>query len=379
VLSALNHREPDRVPVDLGGSIMTGIAALALIPLRRRLGLEERPPKVYELFQMLGEVETDLVERLGLDVLPVEPEALFFGIRRTRYKPWTLFDGTKALVPGAFDPEVDAKGNWLLHENGDRSKPVCAKMPKNGFYFDKVESQASSSSLPQPSLIEMEKKYRTPLRSGWVDFLAARASSLRPTGKALFLGAWLDFGPPAVGNTADWLCLMIENPAYVGRLFEIKAAADIQRLEQLHKALGDTVDVFGVDGADYGTQRSELFNPELFERFHFPYYRAVNAWVHSHTPWKTWDVEAFMRLNRPPHVVSGRERTGLLEPGAMQRARHGSASSQAGLWRADYLLGRRRGYPAHAALRHSGRGIQRSARAHPHLRPGRRVRLQPGP
>ena len=110
VLKALNHEAPDRVPLDLGSSMMTGIMAQALDRLRRHLGLEPRRVKVYEVFQMLGEVEMDVVERLDLDVLPVQPPVLYFGLRRDGYKPWTLFDGTEVLMPGQFDVEIDGDG-----------------------------------------------------------------------------------------------------------------------------------------------------------------------------------------------------------------------------------------------------------------------------
>ena len=108
VIAAIEHREPDRVPVDLGATIMSGIMAQPLAALRRHLGLEARPPRVYEVYQMLGEVEQDLIERYGVDVLPVEPAAMFFGIRRENYKPWRLFDGTEVLVPGGFQVEIEA-------------------------------------------------------------------------------------------------------------------------------------------------------------------------------------------------------------------------------------------------------------------------------
>ena len=107
VIAAIEHREPDRVPLDIGGTIMSGITVKALVNLRRALGLEDRLPKVYEVFQMLGEVEPDLVEALGIDVLPVEPSSLFFGLRREHYKPWTLFDGTRVLMPGQFNVDID--------------------------------------------------------------------------------------------------------------------------------------------------------------------------------------------------------------------------------------------------------------------------------
>ena len=88
VLKAINHEEPDRLPVDLGGSIVAGIMAGALDRFRRHIGMEERPVEVYETYQMLGRITPDLVEKLGLDMLPVEPEATFFNHLPNRdFKP----------------------------------------------------------------------------------------------------------------------------------------------------------------------------------------------------------------------------------------------------------------------------------------------------
>ena len=107
VKKALNFEEPDRVPLDLGGTTTSGIMAQALDRLRKYLKLEKKPVKVNEVLQMLGEVEMDVVEKLGIDILPVEPLVRFLGLKRERYKPWKLSDGTDVLVPGDFEVEVD--------------------------------------------------------------------------------------------------------------------------------------------------------------------------------------------------------------------------------------------------------------------------------
>lgn len=288
VIAAIERREPDRVPLDIGGTIMSGITVKALVNLRRALGLEDRLPKVYEVFQMLGEVEPDLVEALGIDVLPVEPSSLFFGLRREHYKPWTLFDGTRVLMPGQFNVDIDEHGGWLLHDEGDPAKPVVAAMPKDGLYFDFLGDQSMHMDFTPPPLAEIERAWRWPIPAERLDRLAAEAARLRPTGKALLLGSWHDFGPAGVGNSADWMCLLASDPAYCARLMAIKAERDIERLEQLRAAVGDSIDILGVDGADFGTQRAEMFSPETFEQVHFPYYKAVIGWVRSHTSWKTW-------------------------------------------------------------------------------------------
>ncbi len=288
VLAAIEHREPDRVPLDMGGTIMSGIMALSLIALRKALGLEKRLVKVYEPYQMLGEVEWDVVEALGIDVLPVEPDALFFGLSRRDWKPFALWDGTEVLVPGRFRVETTEDGSWLLREGGDPNGRPVGIMPKNGYYFDHVGDQTLHDDFVPPPLHDLEQQCRTLMPDAKLEFLVQKAERLRLTGKALLLGIWHDFGPPMVGNVPDWLCLMASDPEYVDRLFALKTEADLRTLERLWKGLGDRIDILGIDGADFGTQRSGMFSVELFERFYEPYYTRINSWVHSHTPWKTW-------------------------------------------------------------------------------------------
>ena len=54
VRTALNHREPDRVPVDLGAHRSSGIAAIAYHKLRTYLQLPEKPVRVYDMVQQLA-------------------------------------------------------------------------------------------------------------------------------------------------------------------------------------------------------------------------------------------------------------------------------------------------------------------------------------
>lgn len=52
----LAFEEPDRVPIDIGGSNCTGICVDEYVELTRTLGLALNPPKVYEPFEMLARV-----------------------------------------------------------------------------------------------------------------------------------------------------------------------------------------------------------------------------------------------------------------------------------------------------------------------------------
>jgi hypothetical protein len=287
VLAALSHREPDRVPIDLGSNIMSGIMAHALDRLRRHLGLERRPVRVHEVFQMLGEVEMDVVERLGADILPVEPLVQFFGLRRESWKPWRLWDGTDVLVPGQFDVEIDSEGGWLLHTAGDRANPVEGRMPRDGFYFDMPALTESRPDWRPPSLAEARKEHV--LGTEELEFMQARAEHLRrTTDKALLLGAWDTTGLAWVGSIPDFLMLMLAEKAYVKDLFTVRTEVAIENLEKLKAHLGDSVDIIGMEGNDFGAQNAELVSPELFEELCIPFFREQNDWVHRNTAWKTW-------------------------------------------------------------------------------------------
>jgi hypothetical protein len=255
--------------------------------LRKHLGLDDKPVKVYEVFQMLGEVEMDLMDRFDLDVLPVEPPIQFFGYRRENYKPWSLWDGTEVLVPGQFKVFPDEKGNLRIHKNGDPSDEVEARMPKDGFYFDMPSMIRTHFDYVPPPLKEIERENR--IADADLEFLQARAERLRKeTDKALLLGCWGKFGLPGVGSVSDFLMLLVTDKQYITDLFEIRTTTAIRNFERVKSYLGDSIDIIGLDGTDYGSQKAEMFSPDLFEELYVPYFQKQSDWVHENTNWKTW-------------------------------------------------------------------------------------------
>ena len=69
ILTALNHREPDRVPIDLGGHRSSAISAIAYPKLRAALRLEPRPVYVYDPVQQLAVADDDVLEWSGADTI----------------------------------------------------------------------------------------------------------------------------------------------------------------------------------------------------------------------------------------------------------------------------------------------------------------------
>ena len=143
VEAALNHQQPDHVPLDLGGSAVTGMHVSSVYRLRQALKLDPpgTPVKVVEPYQMLGEIAPDLQDALGVDVVGLGGAKSFFGFQYENWKPWTTFDGTPVLVPGGFNTQPEPNGDILMYPEGDRSLQPSGRMPKGGFYFDTIVRQ----------------------------------------------------------------------------------------------------------------------------------------------------------------------------------------------------------------------------------------------
>ena len=319
VLTTLSHREPDRVPIDLGGTVMSGIMASALDRYLKHLGMNGRKVKVYEVFQVLGEVELDLVERWGIDVLPVEPPSFFFELPRERWKPWRLFDGTEVLVPGDFTVDVGESGDWYLHTAGDPNRPIEAHMPKDGYYFDMVDLSTYDPNWEPPSLDEVRRDAKRPDDEA-LRFLNDRAAYLRAhTDKALILTGYGWWGLPLVGTMPEQLELLASDPAYVHDLLALRTEIAIENLKTVWDAVGDRADLVMLDGHDYGTQRTELFSPRLFAQLFEPQYTAQVRWIHDHTTWKTWQHSCGSIAQILPSIV----RAGVDALNPVQTSAHG--------------------------------------------------------
>ena len=139
---ALNHQQPDRVPVDFGGTAVTGMHVAALSRLRQAvLGEPNYRVKVVEPYQMLGEVDEPLRHALGIDVVGLTPSTTIFGFENKGWQPFTLFDGTEVAVPADFNTTRDAAGDLLIYPVGDLAAPPSGRMPKGGHFFDSIIRQ----------------------------------------------------------------------------------------------------------------------------------------------------------------------------------------------------------------------------------------------
>ncbi len=280
ILRALNHEPVDRVPIDAGGTRQSGIAVMAYARLRAHLGLDAaRPPRVFDTYQMLAEIETEAAQRLGADCVGLYRPAVAFGIANRDWKPWTLFDGTRVEVPGEFDPRPEADGGWRLESGGE----VIARMPRDGWYFDRTESHPGAAHVDLAA-------YTPPrLTTAELDHYARMARRLTDeTDKAIVA----PLGPPhelfyglGQGDFAAWMATFATEPEYVEALYAKLVDAWLDNLRELHAAVGDRVHIIQFCD-DFGTQQAPFLSTPMFRRLLLPAYRRGLDWIHRHTPWK---------------------------------------------------------------------------------------------
>jgi hypothetical protein len=301
VEAALDHRESDRVPLDLGATTCSGIHASSLYQLRQALRLDPpgTPVRVWEPFQMLGEVTADLIEVLGLDAVRVGLPNNIYGFRNDDWKPWTTFDGTPVLVPGLFPTEPEPNGDLLMYPAGDRSAPPCARMPKDGFYFDAITRQGPlDDALLDPA--DNVEDFGA-IGDEALGYLRAEVDRLRPTGLAL-IGEFggTSFGdaafvpgpalahPRGIRDLAEWYMSLVARPEYVKEVFERQCEIGLSNLCKVHDVVGDVLSAVFLSGTDFGAQQGPLISPKTYRDLFQPFHARINDWVHTHTRWKTF-------------------------------------------------------------------------------------------
>lgn len=312
---ALNHRTTSRIPLDLGSTAVTGVHVSCVDALRRALGMESRPVKVHEPYQMLGLIEEDLQDALGIDVTGIVPPETMFGFRNERWREFRLPWGQEVLVSAHFRTSTDAKGDLLIHPKGDRDAPPSGRLPVGGYFFDTIIRQEPVDD--ERLKVEDNLEEFSPISEADLAYFAEEARRVATSNRgviATFGG--LAFGdialvpapflrhPKGIRDIEEWYVSTATRREFVHAVFEGQCSVALKNLERLYGVVGEAVDAVFVCGTDFGTQTSSFCSTRTFDDLYAPYYRRINDWIHSHTGWKTFKhscgaVEKFL-----PHFIA---------------------------------------------------------------------------
>jgi uroporphyrinogen decarboxylase len=267
VLTALRHEEPDRVPIDLGGTVDSTIVAVAYGRLREALGLGPGTVRVADIYQHTALIEDDVRRELGIDTMLVGDEP-------REWRAGMLPDGTPARLPAEFRPERLEDGSQVVR---DDVGTVVLKMPQDGHYFDPVHSPlAHATGIDEiDAHLDAIATYDTPAHLDTsYEALADKARRLREETDYLLVGFFGGHVFQAAQSLRGWdtflLDLLINRP-FAEALMDRLVEANVERFARYAETVAPYVDVIQFED-DLGMQDRPLLRPELYREVVKPYH-----------------------------------------------------------------------------------------------------------
>jgi uroporphyrinogen decarboxylase len=291
VLASLNHKEPDRVPVDLSGHRSSGIAAMAYARLRTYLDLPKKPIRVYDPVQQLAIVDEDVLQRFKIDAIEL---GRAFAHEDKWWTDWVLPDGTPCLMPVWAKPER-VNGEWALLSKPSRK--VIAKMPESVWYFE----QCNFPFLEQEDLSKVHESLAEcmwsavasppgPITAGTEGeaLLVEGAKKLRAESDraiiGLFGGNLLELGQWFYRND-NFFMLLAGEPERAHKFLDTLMEIHLVNLDRFLRLAGPHIDII-LFGDDLGMQSGPQVSPPMYREFFKPREKAM------------WDIVK----RRAPHL-----------------------------------------------------------------------------
>jgi len=295
VLAAIEHREPDRVPADLGATPSSGISAAAYGRLKRHLGIGDGHTRLYDVVQQLAQPEEAILDRFGIDVLDI---GRAFNTADADWYDVTLFDGQPAQYPAWFRPERQPDGSWIARH---RDGAEIARMPAGGAFFDQTcFPWADGYREGMKGLDEamgrvlwaalVHSPWDHAGEAGFWTALRERALALRrSTDRALMIvcGCNLFEWGTFIRRLDNFLMDLASDPANVERLLDALLERHLAALEKVCEAVGDVADVLRF-GDDLGMDSGPFMAPATYRRLFKPRHAQLCGYVHRHSRMKTF-------------------------------------------------------------------------------------------
>jgi uroporphyrinogen decarboxylase len=250
LLTALAHQEPDRVPLDLGATQVTGIHRVAYQGVRWAYGLPTLEPVICDHIQGLALPDEDLITKLGVDVRGLFP---------LNSHNW----GVTEQLEGEY---------WVYHDEWG----ITHRRPyPDGLYYSIWQVPLEWADLTAADI----------QNHPWPDFgapwriagLREQAEAYRADGYAVLLkdpfAGIFEMAQRIVGME-NLLVMMATDQSLAGTLFNKLAELKLDFWEMALPGLADVVDVIS-QADDYGSQVSQIISPRMFRQQVKPHWQRV--------------------------------------------------------------------------------------------------------
>ena len=295
VLAAINHREPDQVPVDLGSNPSSGISAIAYYNLLKYMNLDHLPVQVYDVVQQLAQPHDQLIDALGIDVLDIGRS---FNEKPGDWHPTMLAGGLPALYPSWFNPEKDKAGNWIAsHPSGQN----IAKMPAGATFFDQtffpwVDAYPENMDGLDDAMSRVlwsafvHSPWDHASRPGFWEDLRKRALKMKESSDhalMIVVGCNLFEWGTFIRRMDNFLMDLYMEPVNIEKLLDALLERHLATLAHVCEAVGDVADIIRF-GDDLGAMNGPFMDPELYRQMFKPRHKQLCDFVKKESKMHTF-------------------------------------------------------------------------------------------
>lgn len=290
VRAALNHKEPDRMPIDFGAMRSTGMEAVAYNNLKKYFGMPTETTKIYDIWQQLAEPEMELINRFHGDVIQLHRLKPCYSIKIDEYKPGEDCGGNPCLVAKDFNPVTDPDGKKYILDSTGRKIGCC---PVGGHYYDRCYRPCEDAETEEDidKAIEGHPDFLV-IDDEEAEWLHNQAKAMyENTDKAIlgeFVGsAFYEQGQYDFGYATYYEYLLTEPELinyYNSRRLELLKS----NVKKYLDAVGDYIDLIHM-GDDLGTQESGQISLGTYREMIKPYVKELWAYIKELRP----DIKIF--------------------------------------------------------------------------------------
>lgn len=279
VWAAIRHEEADRVPIDIGGTGVTGINLIAYGNLKRYLGLTEGRARLFHTWIQVPEIEPAVAERLHSDTVTLPRYRMCLGIPNVEFKPWSFVDGSEFLVPVDFNPQRNQFGDFEWYEHGVK----LAEAPGEGTHGFSLRYHPLREATTEAEIDHWFDTYdgnflaRVRVTDEELVWARAFAQHLRETtDKAIvadYFGTVLENAQGMVGWDTIYMHMIKRQD--LARHFYARLVDELVRgIKKYLSAVGEYVDVF-MFADDIGHQRGPMMKLDIYRQFVLPGHKAA--------------------------------------------------------------------------------------------------------
>ncbi len=264
ILNIINHKEADRVPVDLGGTATTTILAKPYYGLLKLLNID-KPVRIADAMQMWVYVDDEISDMFHTDVVALWPLYDFLGVRRDAgFKDWVTPTGTPVKISKDFNPKKQEDGSYIYEVGG-----YVYKLPSYGYYFDVVKPAYAWVETPE-DVEKIDYPIMSDEEKAW---LKKNAEKLRKESDKFIVtdivGGWCDIAGPMLGNEKFYMDIIMNKPM-IHALFRKLNDVWMARIDALVETVGDKIDAV-IMYNDLGSNMGGLYKTETVREMVIPY------------------------------------------------------------------------------------------------------------